>query len=54
MSVQKGRISVYIIITVILVAAVAFGVYYLLSNKKNKTPSKGTYVIEYRGEVPSY
>jgi len=54
MSVQKGRISVYIIIAVIIVAAVAAGVYYLLSNKKNKMPSKGTYVIECRGEVLRY
>lgn len=46
--VRKIRVSFFVIIAIILIAVVAAGIY-LLSNKKNKEPSRGTYVIECRG-----
>ncbi|MGI6623599.1 MAG: hypothetical protein GX227_08090 [Clostridiaceae bacterium] len=42
--IRKSRISVCIIIAVILIAAIAAGIYFL-NNKNNKEPSRGTYVI---------
>ncbi|HHW22842.1 MAG TPA: hypothetical protein GXX26_08180 [Clostridiaceae bacterium] len=45
---SKGRVTVYIIIAVIIIAAVAAGIYFL-NNKNNREPSRGTYVIDCRG-----
>lgn len=42
-----------IIVAVVALAALAFGIYYLVNNR-NKEPSRGTYVIEQKMEGFGY
>ncbi|MGI6123608.1 MAG: hypothetical protein ACOYIG_05360 [Acetivibrionales bacterium] len=44
--VRKNRIPLYLIIAVVAVAALAAGIYFLLSGNRTKEPNRGTYVIK--------
>jgi flagellar basal body-associated protein FliL len=44
--VRKSRVSFYlIIIAVVAVAALAAGIYFLMTGDRRKEPNRGTYVI---------
>lgn len=50
---RKNRIPIYLIIAVVLIAAVVLGIFFL-NNGQKKEPSRGTYVIEVREKVFCY
>lgn len=47
---RRNRLSVYIILAIVLIVAIAAGVYFFIDNR-DKEPSRGTYVIENREKV---
>ncbi|MGI6084289.1 MAG: hypothetical protein ACOYIF_02445 [Acetivibrionales bacterium] len=42
---KKNRISLYLIIAVVAIAALAAGIYFIVSGSRSKEPNRGTYVI---------
>jgi hypothetical protein len=42
---RKSRIPLYVIIALVAVAALAAGIYFLMSKDRKKEPNRGTYVI---------